>query len=500
MKHLTAQKARPRQSPIFAIALAALCLGALRPWPAAGQCTLTSQPMLFEPYPPGAPQPLSITIRGFFPYQPPGSGPRLLVAEPFGYQVLDVTNRSNPQSLGFEDYRVDPTYPGPVPCGGDCHGSMGATAVSADGGRAIFGVSDLAAGSSPLQTRVGQSSANGWGFTLGGDMAPASPEDVLVQHVGSSYYAYTFAGDGVRVADATTLPGLDPNAPNELRPSLAPSLPGGYQAALAGYWIAYWDGSQIYLVNATRPLPAAARTAQGFTKADFGRSSDRLMSFSAAQDPASPAAVYLLGEFALGSSGSQHGGWTLIRVQGGTPTVVGSLLPGTGETATYVDSLGADNAGDLFAFMWVRTPSGASRLYTSSALAFGAASPPLDMTTSGFSPGRPAYVAGTVAGQIYAYAPRGITGWVVPMSCVSQNAPATSNLAVSSYGQTLTSGGAPVFVGDKVDITAGVNPSPVIQPLTNWGYHFDFDFHASSVEDNGTSPRIKIPDNAAFSS
>jgi PKD repeat protein len=458
------------------------------------------------PYPTGAPQPLSIAIRGFFPYQPPGLGPRLLVGEPFGYQVLDISNRSNPQSLGFEDYRISPTYPGPIPCGGDCHGSIGSSAVSADGGRAIFGLSALAAGSTTLQTMVGQPSANGWGFTLNGDMAPATPGDVLVQRVGSGYFAYTFADDGVRVADATTLPGLDPAAPNDLRASKAPSLPGGYQATLSGYWITYWDGSSIYLVNASSPLPATALTAQRFTRMDFGRSSDRLMSFSAAQDPANPAAAYVLGEFALGSSGSQHAGWTLIRVQGGAPTVVGSLQPGTGETFTYKNNLAADTAGNLFAFMWVRTPSGAYRQYTSPAPAFGAtsASGSFDVTTTttpGFILGRPAYVAGTVAGQIYAYVPGSITGWIVPMSCVSLNAPATPSLAVSSYGQTLVSGGAPVFMGDEVDITATVNPSPGIQPLTDWGYNFDFDFHAGNpVEDNVTSPRIKIFDNAAFGS
>jgi PKD repeat protein len=444
-----------------------------------------------------------LSISGFFPYQPLGSGPRLLVTELFGYQVVDITNRDKPKALGFEDYRVDPTYPGPIPCSGDCHGSISSMAVSADGGRAIFSLSDLAAGASPLglQTVVGQPSGNGWGFALGGDMAPRVPSSVLVQRVGSGYVAYTFASDGVRVADVSTLPNLSANS---LQWRLAGSLPGdGYQATLSGYWITYTNGSTIYLVNASSPLPATGLTAQRFTKADFGRSSDSLMSFSAAQDPANPAAVYLLGEFE--DSHSQHAGYTLIRVQGGTPTVVGSLRPGTGETATYANGLGADNAGSLFAFMWVRTPpttpAVAYRQYTSPALAFGAASSFFDVTTPGFVSGVPALVAGTGAGQIYAYVPSGSSGWVVPMNCVSQNAPPTPSLAVSSYTQTLVSGGAPVFVGDEVDITATVNPSPGIQPLTGWGYNFDFDFHAGNpVEDNVTSPRIKIPDNAAFGS
>jgi hypothetical protein len=44
------------------------------------------------------------------------------------------------------------------------------------------------------------------------------------------------------------------------------------------------------------------------------------------------------------------------------------------------------------------------------------ASAPLDVTTSGFAPGR-TFVAGTVAGQIYEYTPSGLTGWILPMSC-----------------------------------------------------------------------------------
>src|SRR5450830_1467900 len=146
MRHLPAQNARPRPRPIFAIALAALCLGALRPSPAAGQCTLAGSISKFEPNPPGVVRPPSLSaflsIRGFYPYQPLGSGPRLLVTELFGYQVVDITKRDKPQALGFEDYRLDPIYPGPISCNGDCHGSISSMAVSADGGRAMFGLSD----------------------------------------------------------------------------------------------------------------------------------------------------------------------------------------------------------------------------------------------------------------------------------------------------------------------------------------------------------------------
>ena len=366
-------------------------------------CVLAAAPTSFMPYPPGADHPDTYATSGFFPY----AGSRLLAGEAFGYQILDITNRTSPQSLGFEDYRISPTYPGPIPCGGDCHGTIGAVSVSADGQRVIFGTSSLAAGSSPWQARVGQASANGWGFTLAGDMAPAVPWGVLVQRVGSSYYAYTFASDGVRVADATTLPGLDPSVSNSLNPALATYLPGGYTVTLTGYWITYTDGPNIYLVNASSPLPASALVAQRFTNASFGHTGS-LASYSVAQS--SPASVYLLGEFT-------GAGWTLVQVQGGIPTVIGSLVPATGETLTGINGLATDSTGNVFAFMWVRTSVGVYRCYTSSVIAFGSAPGFFDVTTTGFAPGH-TFVAGTTAGQIYEYTPSGLTGWIVPMSCV----------------------------------------------------------------------------------
>jgi hypothetical protein len=366
-------------------------------------CVLAAAPTSFMPYPPGADHPDTYATSGFFPY----AGSRLLAGEAFGYQILDITNRTSPQSLGFEDYRISPTYPGPIPCGGDCHGTIGAVSVSADGQRVIFGTSSLAAGSSPWQARVGQASANGWGFTLAGDMAPAVPWGVLVQRVGSSYYAYTFASDGVRVADATTLPGLDPSVSNSLNPALATYLPGGYTVTLTGYWITYTDGPNVYLVNASSPLPASALVAQRFTNASFGHTGS-LASYSVAQS--SPASVYLLGEFT-------GAGWTLVQVQGGIPTVIGSLVPATGETLTGINGLATDSTGNVFAFMWVRTSVGVYRCYTSSVIAFGSAPGFFDVTTTGFAPGH-TFVAGTTAGQIYEYTPSGLTGWIVPMSCV----------------------------------------------------------------------------------
>src|ERR1017187_2049502 len=71
-------------------------------------CTLAGNISMFNPYPPGADHPDTFAIGELFPYQPPGSGPRLLAGQAFGYQTIDVSNRTNPQSLSFEDYRISP--------------------------------------------------------------------------------------------------------------------------------------------------------------------------------------------------------------------------------------------------------------------------------------------------------------------------------------------------------------------------------------------------------
>ena len=73
-------------------------------------------------------------------------------------------------------------------------------------------------------------------------------------------------------------------------------------------------------------------------------------------------------------------------------------------------------------------------------------------------------------------------------------------MTVVNQAGTPLNNGDTVFLGDQVTITPSVNPSPANQPLTGFGWNFDFDFHAS--EDNGAaaSPRLKAPDTTAFGS
>ncbi len=73
-------------------------------------------------------------------------------------------------------------------------------------------------------------------------------------------------------------------------------------------------------------------------------------------------------------------------------------------------------------------------------------------------------VAGT--SSVYAYVPTTASAYVIPMSCVSINAPAVASMSVvnQATGAALANGDT-VFLGDQVTITPSVNPSPASQPL-----------------------------------
>ena len=104
---------------------------------------------------------------------------------------------------------------------------------------------------------------------------------------------------------------------------------------------------------------------------------------------------------------------------------------------------------------------------------------------------------------LYAYVPTGLSAYVLPLSCVSANAPAIASMAVTDQAGAALSDGATVFLGDAVTVTTSINPPTSVQPLTGFGWNFDFDFHAGvASEDNGgtASPRIHAPDNATLGS
>ncbi len=172
-----------------------------------------------------------------------------------------------------------------------------------------------------------------------------------------------------------------------------------------------------------------------------------------------------------------------------------------------VASAFVENNGDLFVLMWAKRtqPTEQFLLYSTTAGSW-ASVPPGSFPVSGTGFALPGQMEGFgVAGtsSVYAYVPTGASAFVIPMACVSVNAPAVASMSVVNQAGTPLNSGDTVFVGDQLTITSSINPMPVNQPLTGFGWNFDVDFHAGAAsEDNGAaaSPRLKEPDTTALGS
>ncbi len=163
--------------------------------------------------------------------------------------------------------------------------------------------------------------------------------------------------------------------------------------------------------------------------------------------------------------------------------------------------------------MWAQRalPSLLFQLYSTTTAAWGfvnSSAPPgkFDIprpSMARFNPGQPMRGFAGAGNSLYAYLPTGPSAYVIPMSCVSQNAPAVASMSVANASQAgaLLNNNDTVFFGDQITITPAVSPSTTSQPLTGFGWNFDFDFHASSAAEDagaGVSPRIKNVDNDQF--
>ena len=138
-----------------------------------------------------------------------------------------------------------------------------------------------------------------------------------------------------------------------------------------------------------------------------------------------------------------------------------------------------ENDGDLFVLMWAKRtqPSVQFLLYSTTAGAWTSV-PPGSFPVSGMGFALPGQMDGFgVAGSnsVYAYVPTTVTAYVIPMSCVSVNAPAVATMsAVNQSGAALDNNDT-VFLGDQVTITPSVvrrRPasalwSPVVHPAGN---------------------------------
>ncbi len=504
----------------FAVALVELALASGR---LEAQCTLAAAPVQFEPRPPGATRPGSLST-GFSTalalYQTQAGAPRMMMYEAFGYSVLDLSNPGSPTAIKYDDFRVDPSSPtqNTITAHGDGQSYIATMGISPDGQRAAFSVNGPA--DPPWHTLVGRSDGNE-GIGIWGDFAPSRASGGVVQKSGSRYIAYTIhATINGTAADVTTLPTNNVDFQPLNLASETTSFVPGQSLMLAGNYLVYMADFGVQVIDASNPGPPGAITS-AFKKAAVtsvpGDPYARIpANFTAAVDPADPTKLWVLVELgaAAGEKSPSYGLVSITRDGNGNlsapasagaifrvPAVAGELWGRSGNSASLVAS-----NGQLFALMWGTRILPGQQFWLYSTTASGWATPSsAQVSASGFT-SLAASSAAALAGagnSVYVYLPTGPAAFVVPLTCAPVNAPAVSGLTVTnaSAGGASVSDGATVFAGDQLTIVPTVIPSPASKPVSSWG--FDFDFHAGvPVEDNGVgvSPRIKIPDNVQFGS
>jgi hypothetical protein len=494
----------------IAVAMAFLGLLAALPARLEAQCTLSGSPVSFEPNPPGVSREGTPYLGSGFNnnlalYQNDGSGPyRLLMQESFGYSVLDLSNPVNPTALYYHDVRFPIGGRNSVTHHGDGQNNIQTIAVSPDGQRAAFSTTGPAA---PFNTVVG-SPDGGSGFTLWGDFNGQRASGTLIQHVGSRYIAYDILPNSATASDITTLPTSPLSALNMA--SETTSWPGGYLASIAGNYLLYQSGDAIRVIDASVPGPIGSITANyqqtTITSADFGGRT--IAYYSAAVDPADATKLWVLVELeaAPGQRAPSYGLVSLTKGFAAPPLSAGSAIqipwsPGdTFVNVGYASALIPSNGG-LFVLMWTKRllPTTEFRLYSTTAAAW-ASVPPGSFPVSGPGFALPTPTAGFAdasSSAVYAYVSTTVSAYVIPMSCVSQNAPAVASMTVVNQAGAPLNNNDTVFLGDQVTITPSINPSPALQPLTRFGWNFDFDFHAGAASEDagvGNWARLKAPD------
>lgn len=483
----------------------------------AAQCTLASSPVAFEPNPPGVPRPSSLSSSfstALLLYHSGAGAPRLMMFESFGYSILDLTNPTSPAALKYDDLRLDPNTgtTNTIAEHGDGQSYIQTIAVSPDGQRvafSMFGPGDQ------WYTLAGRSDGQS-GFGMWGSFPPNRALGTVVQQSGSRYIAYDVAGSShLTAADITTLPTKNSDFHPLNIPYETTALPAGYGLLLVGNYLVYQTTAGIAIFDASNPgSPGSITSAYKFTTIANLNPVDPYsrtpLNYTAALDPADPTKLWVLVELQA-ATGEKAPTYGLVSVtKDGNGNLTAAVSPGlfpvpwqTGETWTPAGtsaSLVASN-GTLFAVMWARrqSPSVEYVLYSTTAPAWPSVNVPgTVVSASGF--GLAATAAGALAGSgtaVYQYFPTGSSAFVIPLTCQPLNAPAFSSLTVTntSAGTALSSGGT-AFLGDTLSIVPQVAPAPSYKAVT-WA--FDFDFHPGNliVEDNGTSPRIKNPDDGA---
>ena len=199
----------------------------------------------FEPRPPGATRPVSLSsgFNNSLALYTSGGANRLLMQESFGYSTLSLANPAAPTALA---YRNNEDSPDGVGHSGDGQSNVYSMGVSDDGARGVFSLGNTA---DSYHTICGAASSSKW--TQKGSFAPNRGLSTLVQHSGSRYIAYVFKNTGVSACDITTIPAtfsID-NLTSE-----STGWSGGGQAILAGNFIVYRQGGgTISIYDATTP-------------------------------------------------------------------------------------------------------------------------------------------------------------------------------------------------------------------------------------------------------
>lgn len=394
------------------------------PVPSAGACSLSSAPVPFEPNPPGAPRPS--TLSGGFSsflklYQAPGQNRRILLQESFGYSLLDLANPMNPVALYYHDTRFPlgggnslAGRPDVGGYGGDGQSDVYASAVSDDGQRLVQSLGGPADG---WYTVVGSASAQG--FTLWGSFTPNRANSVLVQHVGPRYIAYTFSAVST-AQDVTVLP--TSFTPLNMQAETT-GWPDGGASVLAGNFIVYASVLGITVIDASLPGPPGAITAGMprtiFSAADFGNRP--VMAMTAAIDPANPARVWVLVELKQ-ATGENSPSYALASVTAGVkvvkpffrvPASLGERYAFAGTSAALVPQ-----GTGLVVLMWSQriSPSPtAVRVYSTTVAGWGAPTGVLTLPTTVLS-GHPvgAFAAGK---DVYVYSPQSVSAYAVHLVC-----------------------------------------------------------------------------------
>ncbi len=508
---------------LFVFGTGLVLLGLATPARVEAQCTLAATPTAFEPYPPGAVRPGSLAATfssALVLFRNAAGANRMMMNETFGYSILDLTNPASPYALKYDDFRFDPasSTTNPLTQSGDGQSAIQTFGVSPDGQRAAIAVNGPFGAWNTLAAR----SDGGDGFGLWGDFPPSRPYGTAVQHVNGRYIAYAVhQSNGMTAADITTLPTSVPqplpslNIPYDqtaLPPAYAPPL------LLKGNYLVYRTGTYpnaaVTVVDASNPgNPGAIASAFKTVSIPYLTSDPNHRApanFTAALDPGDATKLWILIEVSA-ASGENSPSYGLVAVtKDGTGNLTATASPGlfrvqsqAGESwgrAGNASSLVAQN-GFLFVVMWAQRslPTVQYGFSSTTVYTWPVASPFQVVSAAGLN--LPATTAAVLAGSgnsVYQYFPTGLAAFVVPLTCQPVNVPAVSSLTVTntSAGTAVSSGGT-AFIGDALTIVPFVGPSPAINPVTSWA--FDFDFHAgNAMEDAGTSPRIKDPDNGVF--